>query len=115
MPGSIRFRRISTNERAEVYQPWPALLELLGMVMHPLTRAGWRGQLRERFVAILRSAGEGFLNLIFLPYQAIVSADAIVRTLVRRFITHQNLLEWETMAQVEAAADGGTSWAIYFF
>ena len=39
--------------------------------------------------------------LAFLPHQALVTLDAIARTLFRLTITHQNLLEWETAAQSE--------------
>ena len=43
-----------------------------------------------------------FLNFVFLPQQAMLSIDAIVRSLVRRYITGERLLEWETAAQSEA-------------
>src|SRR5215472_10289775 len=39
--------------------------------------------------------------LAFLPHQALVTLDAIARTLFRLTVTHQNLLEWETAAQSE--------------
>jgi cyclic beta-1,2-glucan synthetase len=39
--------------------------------------------------------------LAFLPHQALVTLDAIARTLVRLTLTHQKLLEWETAAQSE--------------
>jgi hypothetical protein len=39
--------------------------------------------------------------LAFLPHQALVTLDAIVRTLFRLTVTHQKLLEWETAAQSE--------------
>ena len=42
------------------------------------------------------------LNLVFLPHQMLLSLDAIVRSLVRRFVTGKRLLEWETAAQSEA-------------
>ena len=42
------------------------------------------------------------LNLVFLPHQMLLSVDAIVRSLVRRFVTGKRLLEWETAAQSEA-------------
>jgi hypothetical protein len=42
-----------------------------------------------------------FFNLIFLPHETLLSLDAIVRSLVRRFITGVRLLEWETAAQAE--------------
>ena len=48
-----------------------------------------------------------FLILTFLAHQALISLDAVVRSLVRRIITQRRLLEWETAAEaelVEAAA-----------
>ena len=39
------------------------------------------------------------LTVTFLAYQAWLMSDAILRTLVRLFITHRNLLEWVTAAQ----------------
>jgi cyclic beta-1,2-glucan glucanotransferase len=41
------------------------------------------------------------LELTFLAHQALLSLDAIVRALVRRFITRRGLLEWETAAEAE--------------
>src|SRR4051812_41996255 len=48
------------------------------------------------------------LAIVFLPHQAVVSADAIVRTLYRLFISHRNLLEWQTASQVERALGIGS-------
>ena len=42
------------------------------------------------------------LNVAFLPHSTFLSLDAILRALVRRFITGQRLLEWETAAEAEA-------------
>ena len=44
------------------------------------------------------------LNLAFLPHQALLVLDAVIRSLIRRFITGERLLEWETAAQSEAQA-----------
>lgn len=41
------------------------------------------------------------LNLIFLPHQMMLTLDAIIRSLIRVFVTGQRLLEWETAAQAE--------------
>ena len=41
------------------------------------------------------------LNLSFLPHQTLLAIDAIVRSLIRRFITGERLLEWETAAEAE--------------
>ena len=42
-----------------------------------------------------------FLMLTFLAHQMLISLDAVVRTLVRRMVTQQRLLQWETAAQAE--------------
>jgi cyclic beta-1,2-glucan synthetase len=41
-----------------------------------------------------RQFGQIVLTIIFLPYDAYVSADAIVRTLSRMLVTHKRRLEW---------------------
>ena len=46
------------------------------------------------------------LAIAFLPHQAWVSADAIVRTLWRLFVSKRQLLEWQTARQVEGSARG---------
>ena len=42
-----------------------------------------------------------FFHLVFLAQQAFLAFDAIFRSLVRRFITGERLLQWETAAQAE--------------
>ena len=39
--------------------------------------------------------------LAFLPHQALVTLDAIIRTVFRLTVTRRKLLEWETAAQSE--------------
>jgi hypothetical protein len=41
------------------------------------------------------------LNIAFLAHQALVAIDAIVRTVIRSWITHTRLLEWETATEAE--------------
>ena len=62
--------------------------------------------LGERFVESNRAA---VLNLILIPHQACIMGDAIVRTLIRRFVTGRNLLEWEPMAQSDASCPASMS------
>jgi hypothetical protein len=54
----------------------------------------------------LEGAGQAtllaLLNLSFLPHQALLVLDAVVRALVRRFVTGERLLEWETAAEAES-------------
>lgn len=41
------------------------------------------------------------LGIVFLLHQALLSIDAIVRSILRVFVTKRRLLEWETAAQAE--------------
>ncbi len=67
-----------------------------------------QGAMREAFTGFLQGAFIALLNLIFLPHQTMLTIDAIVRSLVRRFITGQRLLEWETAAEAESTAQRTT-------
>ena len=53
-----------------------------------------------------RSLAQGALMCVFLPYEAFVSADAVLRTLVRMTWTKRRLLEWKTASDSERGADG---------
>ena len=61
----------------------------------------WGGFLRERANDLVTGHLHVFVMLVFLPYQAMVMLDAIIRTLIRLTLTHSNLLEWETAAEAE--------------
>jgi cyclic beta-1,2-glucan synthetase len=61
-----------------------------------------KGGVGEAFLGFWKALLIAFLNLIFLPHQTLLSLDAIVRSLVRRFVTGKRLLEWETAAQTES-------------
>ena len=61
-----------------------------------------KGDVREAFVGFGQSFIITLLNLAFLPHQMLMAIDAIIRSLVRRFVTGQRLLEWETAAQAES-------------
>jgi cyclic beta-1,2-glucan synthetase len=64
----------------------------------------------------MRDAVSGFgqgtfialLTLVYLPHQTLLALDAIIRSLVRSFITGQRLLEWETAAEAESSAKSRT-------
>ena len=49
------------------------------------------------------------LHLALLPHKTLLAFDAIVRSLIRRFITGKRLLEWETAAQAESHNGGGAT------
>jgi cyclic beta-1,2-glucan synthetase len=66
----------------------------------------WPAFLRSLGGRFLKSQRDTLLTLVFVPHQACMQADAIVRTLWRRFISNRKLLEWETMAQSEQSTKG---------
>ena len=47
------------------------------------------------------------LSIAFLPHQAGISVDAIVRTLWRMLVTHRHMLEWRTASQAERMVTEG--------
>jgi cyclic beta-1,2-glucan synthetase len=59
------------------------------------------GQVRETFEHFRHAALVVLIRLVFLPYETLLAFDAIVRSLVRRFITGERLLEWEIAAHSE--------------
>ena len=60
-----------------------------------------QGQIREAGFGFQRAALVVLVRLVFLPHETLLAFDAIVRSLVRRFITGERLLEWESAAQDE--------------
>jgi cyclic beta-1,2-glucan synthetase len=60
--------------------------------------------LRSSGKFVSRQLGQIALTIAFLPYDAYISLDAIVRTLTRQLITRKQLLEWQTASEVEQNA-----------
>ena len=67
-----------------------------------------RDTVPEAFAGYWKALLVAFLNLIFIPHQTLLALDAIVRSLVRRFVTGKRLLEWETAAQSESQSGSRT-------
>ena len=63
-----------------------------------------------------RQLGQVFLTVAFLPYDALVSLDAVGRTLLRLIVTRRRLLEWRTSSDCEGESRAdlagfyGTMW-----
>jgi len=55
----------------------------------------------EAFTALGSATVSVFLTLTFLAHQALLSLDAVLRTLYRRAVSRRRLLEWETAAEAE--------------
>lgn len=45
---------------------------------------------------------QSLLSLGFIPYQAFLMGDAIIKTITRVLFTHKNMLEWVTAADMES-------------
>ena len=86
--------------------PW--LFSLMISLLRPPRDQSWLAY----YLAVGRDANTNLqqfaLALVFLPHQAVVSADAIIRTLYRLFISHRKLLEWQTASQVERTMGAGS-------
>lgn len=95
-----------------------ALVLLLGVVFLPAFCGGlsdllgkptdlpWRLHVSAALQGLGRPLLQGLLSLVFLPYEAYISLDAIVRTVVRMCWTKRRLLEWKTAGDFERGADG---------
>jgi len=91
--------------------PW--LFSLAISLAHPPRDQSWLAY----YLAVGRDAvtnvQQFLLAVVFLPHQAVVSADAIGRTLYRLFISHRKLLEWQTASQVERSMGMGSQLEIW--
>ncbi len=85
----------------------PGLLAtLVGLVGRPADLP-WAMHLREEGAQAGRQLGQALLTLAFLPYDALISLDAIGRTLLRMLVTRKRLLEWRTSSDSERASSSG--------
>jgi cyclic beta-1,2-glucan synthetase len=59
---------------------------------------------RQGASAFVAASVTTLLTLAFLVHQTLLSLDAVVRAVFRRFVSRERLLEWETAAEAEAAS-----------
>jgi cyclic beta-1,2-glucan synthetase len=66
---------------------------------------------RQHFSALLKSTARHFihaaLTLAFLPYEAWINLDAIMRTQWRVLVSHRKLLEWNPSSEANRQAGNG--------
>jgi len=91
--------------------PW-IFSAALALLQPPLDQS-WRAYYAAVGRDAMASAEQLWLAVTFLPHQAAVSADAIVRTLIRMTVTHRHLLEWQTASQVERAMRSGSDREVF--
>lgn len=92
----------------------PAWAELLFGLTRALLSHSWKVA-RNAFDTLFDSNFTTLLALTLLADQTMLSLDAIVRALVRRWVTRERLLEWETAEEAEmgerrAAVDRYIKW-----
>ncbi|MFZ1008538.1 MAG: glucoamylase family protein [Candidatus Sulfotelmatobacter sp.] len=81
----------------------PPLFELAsGMVRAALERNSLMA--RDVLSGFYATTVNVLLTVVFLAHQTLLSLDAVVRTLIRRMVTHERLLEWETAEESEMGA-----------
>ncbi len=89
---------------ALIAAPW--LINLLLALVRPPVDKSWRAYYAAVGRDAVLSAQQVALAIAFLPHQAWMSADAIVRTLWRLFVSGRRLLDWKTARQVEGVVPG---------
>ena len=79
----------------------PHILSLLLVVLRPpqgKSLSAWYAPIAGDAAVSMQQLA---LSLAFLPHQAWIAVDAILRTLWRLLVSRRNLLEWRTASQVE--------------
>lgn len=81
--------------------PW-VFSSFISLLRPPLDQS-WKAYYSAVWGDMVTNAQQFALAVTFLPHQAWISADAIVRTLYRMHVSRAHLLEWQTSAHVERA------------
>jgi cellobiose phosphorylase len=82
----------------------PSLLAALVELGRKREELPWAMHLRALAGSVGRQLSQILLTVVFLPYDAFISVDAISRTLARMYVTHRRLLEWQTSSEAERTA-----------
>ncbi|GAB4267917.1 GH36-type glycosyl hydrolase domain-containing protein [Thermincola ferriacetica] len=81
---------------------FPTVTYLMGGILARNYHLVEGGKGQTVITGVRASLYQAILQFIFIPYQAYLMADAIVRTLARVLVTRKNLLEWIPAADLEA-------------
>ncbi|CAN5666111.1 hypothetical protein BH23GEM1_BH23GEM1_00170 [soil metagenome] len=90
---------------ATIAMPW--IISLFLAAVRPPSDQSWTAYYAAVWRDWMVSVQQVVLAIVFLPHQAVISADAIIRTLGRLAVSKRNLLEWQTASQVERTMGGG--------
>ncbi len=89
----------------------PAVCVMLVSSFRKVVDVPLLAHLRDVAAALGKSLLQAILSIAFLPYEAYVSLDAIVRTIVRMRWTHARMLEWKTASDAECEGQCGLAGA----
>jgi cellobiose phosphorylase len=84
----------------------PSVLTIFTDLLRKPRELPWFIHVRIVAQTAVRQAGQAILTVAFLPYDAVISLDAVTRTLGRLVFTRRNLLEWQTANDVEGRDKG---------
>jgi len=79
----------------------PAAIPFLTAVLPRRLGLAWRMHLRAIGADLRLAASQTLLLVAFLPHQALVMSEAILRTLFRLLVSQRKLLEWVTAGQAK--------------
>jgi cyclic beta-1,2-glucan synthetase len=100
-PGNVLYWTLAVLAILAFPVYFPFALSILRAGKTRYTAAYWKN-----FAADFVGATERlFFRITFLCHQGFVTMDAVVRTVIRLAVTHQKMLEWETAAEAEIAAN----------
>jgi cellobiose phosphorylase len=85
----------------------PVALETLLATARKSADASWGQHLRLASHNGMRRLGQVAFTLLCLPYEAVISLDAIARTLWRRHVSRRRLLEWVSFSAIQRRGDDG--------
>lgn len=100
LPGRAAYWTAAAAAFPFIAANWALLFTLLRA---PVRHGSFRGWLHNVVRTLVDANTAALFTLVFLLHQALISADAIVRSILRMFVTGRRLLEWETAAEAEAA------------
>jgi cyclic beta-1,2-glucan synthetase len=82
----------------------PAVLSAVLELLHKSPEIPLRLHLRAAGQSMARQFAQAAMALVFLPYDAWLSTDAIMRTLWRMLVSRRKLLQWQTSSDAERSA-----------
>lgn len=85
----------------------PALLSTIVQLFCKPREMSLSFHLRRLAGSCGRQLSQAALTFVFLPYDALISLDAIGRTLGRLLFSRKRLLEWQTSSDAESTAEHG--------